>query len=438
MADKTMQPHIGPFTALATVMGTVIGGGVFFKTAAVVAATNSAGLTILAWVLGGLLTICGGLTVSELSAAFPETGGSIKYLEHTYGKITGFLLGWSEMLIYFPANIAALAIIFATQVINLFHLNPGLLVPIALLTAASITIINLFGARAGGMVQSLTFLGKLIPLAIIIIGGLWMPGHVETSLFPLNPAGHTNFITAFSGGLIATMFAYEGWINVGTIAGEIKNPQKNLPRVIGLGLALIMVIYLLVNWVFLKQLPLNQIAGNENTAFEAAQRLFGEFGGKLVTIGILVSVYGTINGYTLTGPRVTYAMAKNDDLPGSHWLKKLSKKYAAPYWATILTFSIATIMVFLGSFDVLTDMLVFVMWIFNCLLFFAVLLLRKREPGLPRPYRVPWFPLIPIIALVGGLFILITTIINQPLLALTGIGVTFAGIPFFYIHKLRH
>ncbi|USS84462.1 amino acid permease [Fructilactobacillus myrtifloralis] len=434
MTEQKLKRSIGPFTALALVMGTVIGGGVFFKIASVTAATHSVSLTLLAWVVAGILTICGGLTVAELGAAIPETGGSVQYMRHTYGPLSGFLLGWSEMLIYVPANMAALAIIFATQVVILLHLATTLVVPIALVVVVTITGLNLLGAKVGGSVQSLTLIFKLIPVFLIVIVGLFMPGHVDVTLFPMTPTDHSNVITAFAGGLLATMFAYEGWINVGDIAGEMKNPKRDIPKAVVLGLTFIMVIYVLVNWVFLKNMPIDQIAGNPNTAAEVAGKLFGNLGGKLVTIGILVSVFGTINGYTMTGSRIPYALAKQDLLPFSHAFQRLNRA-AAPFVASLFILVIAIIMIFLGSFDVLTDMLVFVMWLFNCLLFLAVFILRKREPNLERPYRVLWYPVVPAVAILGGLFIIVTTLINQPGLAFAGLGITLLGVPIYYLHQ---
>lgn len=434
MTEQKLKRSVGPFTALALVMGTVIGGGVFFKTASVVGATHSVSLTLLAWIVAGILTICGGLTVAELGAAIPETGGSIQYMRHTYGPLSGFLLGWAEMLIYVPANMAALAIIFATQVIVLLHLSMALVIPIAIAVVVIITALNSLGAKVGGAVQSTTLIFKLIPIFLIVIVGLFMPGHVDVAFFPMEPTDHANLLTAFSGGLLATMFAYEGWINIGDIAGEMKSPKKDIPKAVVFGLTFIMIIYVLVNWIFLKNMPIDAIAGNTNTASQVAGKLFGEFGGKLVTIGILVSVFGTINGYTMTGARIPYALAKDDLLPFSKQISKLNKA-AAPYVASLFILVIAIIMIILGSFDILTDMLVFVMWIFNCLLFLAVFILRKREPHLERPYRVLWYPFVPIVAILGGLFIIVTTLINQTGLAVVGLIITLLGVPVYYLHK---
>lgn len=435
MGENQLKREISFFGAFATVMGTVIGAGVFFKTASVVNYAQSASLTIFAWVLGGLLTLCAGLTSAELATAIPETGGAIKYIEYTYGKLAGFLLGWAQSIIYFPANIAALSIIFSTQLINLFHLSTDLLIPIALTAGFSITVINLLGTKTAANLQSVTLIIKMIPIVMILISGLLIKGQVSVSLFPIQPGKDAGWIQALSGALLATMFAYDGWLGVGNVAGEMKRPEKDLPKAIILGLAVITLVYALINFVFLKVLSIDQLAGNLNGSSEAAGIIFGSVGGKIVTIGILISVYGALNGYTMTGIRVPYALALENLIPFSSQFKKLSKRFVVPYVAGLFQFFIAAIMMFLGNFDLLTDMLVFVMWVFNILIFYAVFILRKREPDLLRPYKVPLYPFIPIIAILGGLFIIITTLFTQLALALIGLIITILGIPVYFIQK---
>lgn len=435
--ENHLKKEISFFGALSTVMGTVIGAGVFFKTAAVVQQTQSAGLTLLVWLLAGFLTICGGLTVAELATAIPETGGPIRYIEKIYGKLPSFLLGWAQSVIYFPANIAALSIIFATQVMNLFHLSADWIVPISIITALSVTGINLLGTKAAASVQSVTLSVKMIPIALIILVGLLQPGQVEVSLLNLEPQQDISLAAGISGALLATLFAYDGWLGVGNIAGEMKNPAKDLPKAIIFGLSFVTIVYVLINAVFLKNMPINEIAGNLNSSSQVATLLFGEWGGKLLTIGILISVYGALNGYTMAGIRVPYAMALQNEIPFSNSFSKLSQKMNAPYIAALFQVTIACVMMFFGTFDLLTDMLIFVMWFFSLLLFWGVIRLRKTAPNLKRPYRVPWYPLIPLIAMLGGGFILIMTIVTAPVLALVGTGVTLLGIPVFYYQNRR-
>ncbi|HJG22155.1 amino acid permease [Enterococcus durans] len=432
-----LKREINLFGALATVMGTVIGAGVFFKTAAVTASTQSTSLTLLVWLLGGFLTICAGLTVAELATAIPETGGAVKYIEAAYGKLPSFLLGWSQSLIYFPANIAALSIIFATQLINLLQLSTNYLLVIAIITAISITALNLLGTKVGTTVQSATLVIKLIPLAVIVIWGLLTPGNGTVQLLPIEAGKDVSFAQGLSSALLATLFAYDGWLGVGAMAGEMKHPEKDLPKAIILGLSFVTVVYLLINYVFLKTLPIDQIAGNLNAASDASGVIFGQIGGKIVTIGILISVYGALNGYTLTGIRIPYAMALENELPFSNQLTKLSKKFTVPYTSAIFQLVIACIMMTVGSFDLLTDMLIFVMWLFSLLIFVGVFVLRKKQPDLPRPYKVPLYPVVPLIAIVGAVFILSMTLFTQTGLAMIGIVVTLLGIPV-YFYKNKH
>ena len=432
-----LKREINLFGALATVMGTVIGAGVFFKTAAVTASTQSTSLTLLVWLLGGFLTICAGLTVAELATAIPETGGAVKYIEAAYGKLPSFLLGWSQSLIYFPANIAALSIIFATQLINLLQLSTNYLLVIAIITAISITALNLLGTKVGTTVQSATLVIKLIPLAVIVIWGLLTPGNGTVQLLPIEAGKDVSFAQGLSSALLATLFAYDGWLGVGAMAGEMKHPEKDLPKAIILGLSFVTVVYLLINYVFLKTLPIDQIAGNLNAASDASGVIFGQIGGKIVTIGILISVYGALNGYTLTGIRIPYAMALENELPFSNQLTKLSKKFTVPYTSAIFQLVIACIMMTVGSFDLLTDMLIFVMWLFSLLIFVGVFVLRKKQPDLPRPYKVPLYPVVPLIAIVGAVFILSMTLFTPTGLAMIGIVVTLLGIPV-YFYKNKH
>lgn len=425
--DKTMT-----FTqTLATVMGTVIGAGVFFKAADVANITGHTSLHIFVWILAGFISLMAGLTGAEISAAIPETGGMIRYIDRCYGRFASFLIGWVQFIIYFPANIAALGIIFSTQLINLFHLPSGWLIPIAIASIVSILGINFLGAKVSGSFQSITTIGKLIPIGAIIIFGLLSEGQVDVSLFPVEAGSSNNgFLAALAAGLLSSMFAYDGWIHVGNVAGEMKNPRKDLPKAITFGMLGIMLVNVLVNYAYLNALPIDQIAGNETASLQVANYYFGDMGGKIITIGILVSVYGTINGYTMTGIRIPYTM-------GTYKLLPFSDKFAAlnsnkvPVLGGVIQIIIAIGMIFMGGFNMLTNMLIFVIWIFYTLVFAAVIKLRNDEPDLQRPYKVPFYPVVPIIAILGGLFILIMTLITQFDLVVIGILMTALGVPVY-------
>ena len=422
--------------AIATVVGTVIGIGVFFKASDVATATGSTSMSLFVWLLGGLITLAAGLTGAELAAALPQTGGMLVYIERAYGKLPSYLLGWTQVIVYFPASIAAKGIIFGTQIVNLFHLGTNWLVPIGALGVLSVTGINFLGSKVAGQFQAATMIIKMIPLILIIIFGFMQPGGVHVALFPVAVGAHTQgFIPALGAGLLATMYAYDGWIHIGNIAGEMKNPSRDLPRAITGGLVGIMIIYILVNFAFLHSLPINAIAGNPNVPMDAAKVIFGNFGSKLITIGILVSIYGTLNGYAMTGMRLPYMMGAENELPFSKYLVKLNR-FQIPYVAGLFQMVLSIALMFIGGFDALTDMLVFVIWFFYVLVFTAVIKLRKTEPDLPRPYKVPLYPILPWIAIIGGVFIIVMTLIEQFQLAIIGIILTVIGLPIYlYRHK---
>lgn len=438
MNDETdkfsLKRDLGFFPALSTVMGLVIGGGVFFKISSVTTATGSSSLTILVWLLAGFITINAGLTVAELASALPVAGGIYKYIEYIYGKVPAFLLAWAQSVIYYPAGISALSIIFATQVMNLLNLPSSWQIPIAIILAIFLYLVNLLGAKVGGSIQSIALIAKLVPIALIIIVGLFTPSTHAVSLFPINSGTHANFWSSLGGGLLATMFAFDGWMNVGNLAGEMKRPEKDLSRSIIVGLFLITLIYVSISFVFIKFLPFHLIPGNQNAASEAAIRIFGDIGGKIVTIGILISVFGSVNGYTMTGPRVSYVLGTDDEIVFPKFFGKLTKNSRVPANAGLIQTIIAIAMIFMGSFDYLTDMLVFVMWIFSMMMFIGVFILRRNEPELERPYKINFYPIPPLIALAGGAYIIISTLIRQPGLAFMGIGITLLGLPVYYIH----
>lgn len=237
--SKELQKNLGLLATLSTVIGVVIGSGVFFKPQAVYTATNGApGLGILAWILGGLITIAGGLTATEVSAAIPKTGGMMIYIEEIYGKRLGFLTGWMQTVLFFPGTIAACAVIFAQQASELLGStsnNMKLVLPISLGIIILTSFLNTIGSSFGGYIQTIATIGKLVPLVLIIVFG-FIKGS-STSIFNPMVGSGVNTITTLGQILISTLFAYDGWINVGAIAGEMKDPDKDLPKAIVGGLS---------------------------------------------------------------------------------------------------------------------------------------------------------------------------------------------------------
>ena len=432
-----MKRQISFGQALATVIGSVIGAGVFFKIGTITAQTGSSSTTIFVWILAGIISIASGLTISEIAASL-KINGAIKYLDYTYGRVWGFLFGWAQMIVYFPAQIGALSSIFGVQFVSLFGINAKYANLIAIFLVLFLLAINLIGTKFSSKMQSVITILKVIPIVLIIIWGFFNQNKIAAPIFPLTVGNNISFPNAISQGLLSALFAFEGWIVVTNLANEVKNPEKDLSRAIILGLSAITLIYVLINYTFLTVLPIHDLVNNNNAAFEASMKLFGQFGGKLVTIGILISVYGAVNAFMLTGMRTPYILAQDNLLPFSNKIGKANIHTGVPVMGALIVDAIAIVMILLSNFTVLTDMLVFVMWTFNTMLAIAVIILRKREPELRRPFKVPWYPIIPIISILGGIFIVVSTIINQFILSIIGIGLTLLGLPiYFYMQKQK-
>lgn len=433
---ENLKKEIGFFGAFSTVVGVVIGSGVFFKAAVIYKTTGNVSLGLLAWILAGIISICAGLTTAELAAAIPETGGMIVWVEKAYGKTISYLLGWAQAVIYYPASIAAAAAIFSTQFLNLFGVDKKYSILVGACAATTVTGLNLLGSKASGRIQTVATICKLIPIISIIVFGLLQPNPTTIELFPTSSSSTSSTpLAALGTAMLAAMYGYDGWSNVGTIAGEMKNPKKDLPRAILYGLLVITAVYLLINIAYLLTMPMEQIAGNGNVPNDIATKLFGPSGGKIITIGIMVSVYGTMNGFTMTAIRVPYAMALKNQIPlRKYWLKL--NMFSIPYFCALATLILTIAMMFTGGFDALTDFLLFTIWIFFIATFLAVFILRKKEPNLPRPYKVPLYPIVPLIAIIGGLYIVISALITQFTLAISGAVITLAGLIFYTeIHK---
>lgn len=436
--SKKLKKNISFAAALSTVVGLVIGSGVFFKPQAVYTATNGGpGLGIMAWILGGVITIMGGLTATEVSAAIPKTGGMMIYLEEIYGEALGFLTGWMQAVLFFPGTIAAGAVIFAQQAAELLGYGArdmNVVLPIAIGIILFLALLNTIGSSFGGKIQTIATICKMIPLVLIIVFG-FIKGS-STSIFTPLTGAHVNPVNALGQVLIATLFAYDGWINVGALAGEMKNPGRDLPRAIVGGLSIVMAVYLSINVAYLWVAPASDLARVTSPATLVATKLFGAIGGKIITIGILVSVFGTINGYLLTGSRIPYALSLKGYIPGSKFLSKVNKG-GSPVNSLLITAILASLYALSGQFNLLSDLTIFTIWVFYVLTFIGVIKLRKDKPDLYRPYKVPLYPLVPILAILGGLFVVINQLITAPLISSGGIFITLIGLPIYLYKKTQ-
>lgn len=431
MENKQLQKNLGIAAALSTVVGMVIGGGVFFKPQAVYTLTGGApGLGILAWIIAGIMTITAGLTAAEVSAAIPKTGGMMVYIEEIYGKKLGFLTGWMQTVLFFPATAAAIAVMFGQQAAILLN-NPSIVMPMSIGVILLIGILNTFGSKTSGAIQTVSTVCKLIPLVLIIVFGFIKGSGDNPIMNPLvaegiSPMGIIGQL------LVAILFAYDGWINVGAIAGEMKNPGKDLPKAIIGGLSIVMAINVVINLAYLWVLPASELAQYASPASIVAEKIFGPVGGKLINVGILVSVFGCLNGYLLTGPRIPYTLANQKVLPAM--FGKLNK-HGVPANATLFMAVLSVIYALSGQFNLLSDLSMFAIWAFYTLTFIGVIKLRKTQPDLKRPYKVPFYPVIPIISICSGLFVVIDQLflagMKSSMISLGGVIITLIGLPVY-------
>ncbi len=429
-----LKQDLGFWSAFSVVVGMVIGSGIFFKPGVVIQNAGSAWLGMAAWVLGGVITLAAGLTMAELAAALPRTGGLYAYLEETYGRVWGFLLGWVQTLIYTPGSVAALAIIFATQVGLFVPLTPVSQLLVAVGAIFFLIFFNIQSTKQGGFIQTVLTIAKLIPIVLITVLGFLRGTGGQAVGTPAVTAGGLGLGAA----ILGTLWAYDGWISVTNVAGEVRNPKRNLPLSIIGGIGLVLVVYVSINLALLNVLPAERLAASPTPATDVANVLFGPAGATLIAVGIAISIFGALNGYILTGARVPFAMAKERNLPFADYFAAVRPGSHTPARALLLIGVLATLYSFTGSFNLLTDLAVFALWIFFIMGLFAVIIMRRKRPDLPRPYKVPLYPIVPAIGIIGGLYILISTLFNSPLNSLFGIGITLLGFPvFWYLESKR-
>ncbi|WP_295731448.1 APC family permease [uncultured Limosilactobacillus sp.] len=431
---EDLKRSLGFGSAISIVIGTIIGSGIFFKQGSVLDSAGSSTMAILAWVFGGIITLTGGLTVAEIGAQMPYTGGLYIYIENIYGRILGFLAGWMQIIVYGPAIIASVAGFMSILMANFFGLGNEWRIPLAIITVGLIGLMNLLENKVGALFSVITTLGKLIPIAAIIIFGLFW-GHQNAFGQTMREIHQTS--GGFGVAVLATLFGYDGWILIANLGGEMKNPQKLLPKAIIFGITAVLIIYTLITVGILRFLPVGTIHRlGENTTAYLATKAFGQVGGKLLSAGIIISMMGTLNGKMLTFPRIVYAMAKRKDIPFSKFLAYLSPKGKAPVTATIFIVALAFIMMLFFDPDHLSDLCVFTVYCFYMLAFFGVFILRKRNKFVKRPFSTPLYPLVPIVAIVGGFFVLISEMFNDPAGVILFIGIVVVGLPILYFVKM--
>lgn len=434
MEQKTMKKNMGVMTAMSIVVGCVIGAGVFFKPYAIYQGTGGApGMAMLSWIIGGLISIFGALTFAEIAVLIPKTGGMVTYLGDVYGRKLGFLAGWMQVVIFYPSYLAGYGVKVGSELSSMFGVNISLPVGIAIITG--IVFLNIFGSEAAGKFQIVSTACKLIPLFLIMIMGFILGKSTEPIFSPMVGDG-LSAGSVLGTTLLAVLFAFEGWTNVGTIAGEMKNPARDLPKAIIGGVSIIMAVYLLINIAYIKVIPASELMNIESPAAAVATALFGKAGGTIISIGIIISVIGAGNGFLLAGSRVAYYLASEKMLPCSGKLSTLNKKQV-PANSIILVGTLAALYSLLGQFDLLTNMGTFSCWIFYTLTFACVMTMRRKQPELQRDYKVPGYPVIPILAILSGLYVVFSQLFlsgsDGRIMSLASVAITLVGLPVYLL-----
>lgn len=437
--DNLLKRVLGLPTATFLVVNMIIGSGIFFKTQGVLEITDATpGFALLAWVSAGIINLCGGLTVAELSGAIPETGGMVTWLKRIFGEKIGYLAGWTYAFVFWPAYMSAQANVISLQLSRLFNINSSYQNIIAISFIVFLFVMNFMGAKAGGIITNIFTVAKLMPIIFIVTAAFFFDRGSTGNLTPVLPAGGNaaGNITMFGAAILSCMFAYDGWQHAGTIAGEMKNPKKDLPKAITIGIVGVCIVYFIINLAYLYVLPAKMLVNTSAPAADVASVLFGKgIGAKLITVGIIISVFGTLNGSVLISTRIPYIMAVNNELPYSEKFTKLHPKFKTSFASFILMFVIGVTMTFLGTFNTLADMAMFSWWIFNVLAFIGVIKFRKDCPDIERPYKVPFYPFVPAVAITGGIIVLVSALITQTALALTGLALTGSGMIVYYFVK---
>jgi APA family basic amino acid/polyamine antiporter len=449
----TLMRALGLWSAVSIVIGTVIGSGVFLVPSTMISNLGSVPMLFVVWVVAGLLSLFGALTYAELAASMPEAGGEYVYLSAAYGPFWGFLYGWTQFWVAKSGSIATLAAGFyiylsafipalaGTVFVLPYHIGPGgtlLEIHYGQLVAIAVILflagVNYIGVRAGGDLQVVVTIVKMLGIASVIVVGLFC-GRGEAAHFTQHipaVAGVTGFVAA----LVSALWAYDGWNNVSMVSSEIKEPGKNLPRALIFGTLAVIATYLLINVAYFYVLSPTQVAGTHRLAAEMMTYLYGGWAGKAVTIAVLTSIFAALNGSILTGGRVPYAMAR-DGLFFQN-MAKVEPKFRTPGNAMIWLSVWSCVVILSGWYDDLYNFVIFGSWILYLMTTASVFVLRRKQPNLARPYRVLGYPIVPVLFVGVATFLLAKTLIDRPRESLMGLCLMGLGVPFYFYWKRRN
>jgi basic amino acid/polyamine antiporter, APA family len=419
------------------VVGGVIGSGIFRKPGVMASQLGSPELLLGVWVLAGVITIFGALTNAETASMIPETGGQYVFFDRMYGPFAAFLYGWAVFAVIQTGSIAALAYVFAeyaTQFVKLPEFSNavaawsvhvpfiGDVAPLKEIGVKGVaagliillTAINYLGVKFGGLVQNISTIAKVAAMVLLMLGAFLLPtggslSNLTTDSSIIHPRGLALF-AAIAAALQGAFWAYDGWNKLTYIAGEVKEPQRNIPRGLMIGMFIVTAIYLLMNVAYSYVLPIDVMAKSKLVAADVAEKCFSG-GGRWIALAVMISTFGTANATILATARVYFSMARRNVFP--QFLGKAHPLFHTPAASLVIQGIWSILLLFSGTFDTLTDTLIFVSWIFYAASAYGVFVLRRKEPDAPRPYKVPGYPIVPWIFILFAILYLVFTIYND-------------------------
>lgn len=453
-----LRRTLGLWPAMTIVIGTIIGSGIFLVPATMIKAVGSPAMVFGVWIFGGILTLFGALSYAELSAAMPDSGGEFVYLGRAYGPLFGFLYGWTQTVIGISASISALGAALVIYLADFFpaldrvwlhtswpigpegmpfEIRIGQLAGMGFILV--LTALNYVSTRVGGAVQVAgTFLKMGLIGAIVILGLTSHAGNIANfGIHYLANAGQTDSagITGFFSALVAALWAYDGWNNGPIIGGEIQRPEKNLPRALIGGTLIVMATYLLTNLAYFYVLSGPEVAASGRVATEAMKKVLGSYGGSVVSVAAIISIFAGLNGMILSGARLPFAMAHKRQFFG--FVRSIDKNFGTPSGALLFIGLCSSLLLLSGRFEDLARMVIFSEWIFYAMTAFAVIALRRSQPQLPRPYRVLGYPLVPFLFVLVAIGLLCSTLWSYPRESGLGLLLITAGLPFYWYWRNR-
>ncbi len=437
LVNQGLLPQLGLFTTTMLVLGGVIGSGIFRKPGIMAEQVGSPELLLGIWVLAGVITLLGALTNAEVAAMIPATGGQFIFFERMYGPFFAYLYGWAVFAVIQSGSIAAVAYVFAeysTQFIALpelhgpagsfcFHVPfVGDVTPLkeigvkglAAILIAALTAVNYAGVKLGGLVQNIFTVAKIAGMALLMMGAFFLPtggsvANLTAASSTIRPEGLA-LVVAMAAAMQGAFWAYDGWNRISFVAGEVKEPQRNLPRSLLLGMTAAIAIYVAMNLAYAWVLPVDIMARSKLVAADVAERCFAG-GGRWIALVVMVSTFGATNAIILASARVYFSMARRNVFP--RFLGVAHPRFHTPA-ASLVAQGVWSILLLLsGTFDTLTDTLIFVSWIFYGASALGVFVLRRKEPDTPRPYRVPGYPWVPALFVLSSALFLVLTLYND-------------------------